>query len=192
MQDTTSKCGERSVSRRWSTASKTRRFGDGGQTLLEFALLLPVLCLLSVGIVELGRAAYISIIVTNAATAGVEYGSQNSNTAVDVNGMQTAAMTDASNNTIGGTMSATATYGCYCDTSGTSGISCTYQPNGQDCTGSNPNSCSCGSMGTSCAAPSQIVTCVQVVTQDTFNPLFSYPGLPTSFQSNGKSVMRVR
>ncbi len=44
---------------------------------MEFAFLLPVLLLLAVGVVELGRAAAFTIAVNNAATAGVEYGSQN-------------------------------------------------------------------------------------------------------------------
>src|SRR5450759_2469354 len=57
------------------------RTAESGQTLLEFALMLPFLMLLLLGIAEIGRAAFIAIKVSNAATAGAEYGSQNSTTA---------------------------------------------------------------------------------------------------------------
>jgi Flp pilus assembly protein TadG len=177
---------EEAIAKRPGRAAAWRRgkIAEAGQALLEFALLLPVLCLLGVGVVELGRAAFITIVVTNAATAGVEYGSQNGTTASDINGMQTAATNDSTNNVIGGTMSATASFGCYCDTG--SGVSCTYVAGGQ-------NSSSCGNILSTCSSGNdQIVECVQVVTQDNYSPLFHYPGLPTSYQANGRSVMRVR
>ena len=70
-------------------ASRKRRAGEAGQALLELALMLPILCLLAVGITDLGRAAAVTIAVNNAATAGVEYGSQNGTTASDFTGMRT-------------------------------------------------------------------------------------------------------
>jgi len=39
------------------SAVRKQRAGDAGQALLELALLLPVLCVLTVGITDLGRAA---------------------------------------------------------------------------------------------------------------------------------------
>ena len=38
----------------------------------------------------------------------------------------------------------------------------------------------------------KVVECVQVTTTASFNPIFSYPGLPTSYTANGRAVMRVR
>ena len=70
---------------------RRRKSRDSGQSLLEFVFLLPILLLLAIGIVELGRAAAFTIAVNNAATAGVEYGSQNEAKAQDLVGMQTAA-----------------------------------------------------------------------------------------------------
>ena len=170
-------------------AARRRRF-EGGQSMIEFALMLPFLMLLSIGIVEIGRAAYVSICVTNAATAGAEYGSQSVGV-VSVTGMQNAAANDVGNNAIGGTMSATPTWGCYCDTG--AGTSCKYVSGGLDCNGSNNASCSCGTIVTTCTSGvGQIVECVQVDTHVDFTPLFHWPGLPTSYQSNGHSVMRVR
>ena len=45
-----------------------------GQSLLEVALLTPMLLALLLGAIELGRYAYISILVGNAARAGAAYG----------------------------------------------------------------------------------------------------------------------
>ena len=145
-----------------------------GQSLLEFALMLPFLTLLSVGIAEIGRVAFVSMVVANAATAGVEYGAQNHSSAANITGMQTAATNDA--NYSG--MTATATYGCACDTG--SGTSCTYPV---------PATSSCSSL--SCAS-GQVVECVQVTTTATFSPIFHYPGLPASYTANGQAVRRVR
>ena len=80
-------------------AARQPKTAESGQTLLEFALMLPFMMLLLLGIAEIGRAAFITITVTNAATAGAEYGSQNSTTAKDFTGMQNAALYDADKGT---------------------------------------------------------------------------------------------
>lgn len=46
-----------------------------GQDAVEFALLLPLLLLIFFGVVDLGRILHVSITITNAARAGVRYGS---------------------------------------------------------------------------------------------------------------------
>ena len=59
----------------WNNLNFMRRGGHGssrlanqsGQSLLEIALLLPFLLLLTIGIIEVGRYAYISVLVGNAA-----------------------------------------------------------------------------------------------------------------------------
>ena len=156
-----------------------RRMGESGQSLIEFSLLLPVLCLLSIGIVEIGRAAAYTIAVNNAATAGVEYGSQNEAAAQNTNQIISSATQDASLPLISNlTMTVTPTYGCTCDTG--TGASCTYPvPAPASCT-----DIACGE--------GVIVECVQVETTATWDSLFHYPGLPRSYQANGKAVMRVR
>ena len=172
-------CLSRQVARQAKTA-------ESGQTLLEFAFMLPFMMLLLLGIAEIGRAAFISITVSNAATAGAEYGSQNGTTAADFPGMQNAALCDANGhisasacNTTGilTTGNITPTAGCACDTG--SGTSC------------NQAFLSCTSSAiTGCTG--QVVGCVQVTTHADFSPLFHYPGLPTTYQANGKAVQRVR
>jgi Flp pilus assembly protein TadG len=47
-----------------------RRRGERGQALVEFALILPVLLLLVLGIIEFGRAWNLSQIITDAAREG--------------------------------------------------------------------------------------------------------------------------
>jgi len=68
-----------------------------GQTLIEVALVFPVLVLLLFGAAEYGRLAYIGVEVTNAAHAAAVYGSQNRGTASDNTGMTTAATNDGAN-----------------------------------------------------------------------------------------------
>lgn len=167
----------RTAGRISSEAAQRRKSRDGGQSLMEFAFLLPVLCLIAIGIVEIGRAAAFTIAVNNGATAGVEYGSQNEADAQDFNGMVKAATTDASFSF--GTMTAVATNGCTCDLNG-SGKSCSYPVTGMiQCS---QISCPSG----------PVIECVQVTTHGTWTSLFHYPGLPSSYQANGQAVMRVR
>jgi len=154
-------------------APRRPKTAEGGQSLVEFALMLPFMAVLLIGIVEIGRAAFISVVVSHGATAGVEYGAQNTTTASDIAGMTMAATQD-SNYAV---MTATPTYGCQCDDGA-----------GTSCTNPVPPEGSCS--GISCSG--QVVECVQVKTNATFTPLFNYPGLPSSFQANGNAVMRVR
>ena len=163
-------------------AARQPKTAESGQTLLEFALMLPFMMLLLLGIAEIGRAAFITITVTNAATAGAEYGSQNARTASDFTGMQTAALYDADKGTTTGVLTpanTVATSGCACDKGGSSGTSCNQAF--LSCTSSAITGCN-----------GQIVECVQATTHADFSPLFHYPGLPTTYQANGKAVIRVR
>jgi Flp pilus assembly protein TadG len=49
---------------------RKRAAGDGGQALVEFALILPVLLLMIIGIVEFARAWNIKQVITDAAREG--------------------------------------------------------------------------------------------------------------------------
>src|SRR5689334_18770311 len=106
------------------TVSQRRATGirkaERGQALLEFGLMLPFLMLLSIGVAEVGRAIYYTIEVTNAATAGAQYGAQGWETEIDTAGMQNAATLEANYPS----MTSAATYGCTCDTG--NGTSCVY------------------------------------------------------------------
>src|SRR5579875_2916654 len=79
-----------------------------GSSLVELALLTPVLVLLLVGSFDLGRACYAAIEVSAAANAGAEYGVQHP---TDTAGMQEAAALNGANLT---GLSASASWGCEC------------------------------------------------------------------------------
>lgn len=156
-------------------AAQRRKSQDDGQSLMEFAFLLPVLLVLAIGIIEIGRAVAFTVAVNNAATAGVEWGALNEANAQNFDKMQTQATNDA--NFSFGKMTAVATNGCICD-----------QGNGTSCRYPVPAAPPCSAI----ACDGTVVECVQVITTGTWTPLFHYPGLPTSYQANGQAVMRVQ
>jgi Flp pilus assembly protein TadG len=141
---------------------------DAGQSLIELALTLPLLVLLLIGAAELGRLAYYSIEVSNAARAGVAYGAQNHVTASNFTAMQTAAQNDAGNITL---TTATATNACACSPSysATSACSTTF----------------------SCSGTERIIEYVQVNTTATVSPMFHYPGASKTYTLTGQAIMRV-
>jgi Flp pilus assembly protein TadG len=82
-----------------------------GAALVEFAILVPLMLTLLIGLMEAGRLGDYAIKIANAARAGVQYGAQNGATASDTQGMQNAAGSDAGDATI--TSVAAATF-CAC------------------------------------------------------------------------------
>jgi|SRR5579863_1416868 Flp pilus assembly protein TadG len=65
-----------------------------GQTVVELAMLLPLLLVLCVGVIEIGRYAYFDILIASAARAGAQYGAQSLIQAADQSGIQAAAQND--------------------------------------------------------------------------------------------------
>jgi Flp pilus assembly protein TadG len=140
---------------------------DEGSSLLEIAFLMPVFMLMLIGATEMGRVAYYAIEVTSAARAGAVYAAQTRVTAANTTNIALAANTDAAN--VGG-VATQATASCIC----TSGTTIT-----------------CSNAATNCTSPSRIEEFIQVKTSATINPIFNYPGMPTSFALTGESTMRV-
>lgn len=146
---------------------------ESGDSLVELALLLPILTMLLVGTVDLGRFAYMSIEVANAARAGVQYGQQSSSTWSDTSGMQTAATNDAPD-LVGankGNLTAVATYWCQCS----------------DGTTVTPNCFP----GTPSCATTHRVNYVKVVTTATYTAWFACPGIPSTTTLTSQAVMRA-
>src|SRR5271163_3238443 len=56
---------------------------ERGQSLVELAFVVPLLLLLLMGIIEIVRIAFYSILVPNSARAGAQYGAQNLTSASD-------------------------------------------------------------------------------------------------------------
>jgi len=150
----------------------SRLVSESGQTLVEFALVLPLLVLFVIGAVEMGRLVYMSIGVTNAAHAGAQYGCQNTAVAGDVAGMRTAAAADVPD-LLGadkGNLTTTASSYCQCSDGSSANSSCTTPP---ACTGTH------------------LVQFVSVSTTASYTPWFPYPGIPSSVTLHGSAVMQV-
>lgn len=142
---------------------------QSGQSLVELALLSPILLLLVIGTVDMGRYAYISIQVGNAARAGAAYGAQGPVKAGPNNsaGISNAALNDGEN--IPG-LAVSSTYFCQCDNGGaTTSIACS----------------------SSCSTGAHEVTSVQVTASGTFSSLLPYPGIPAHLTVSSTATMRM-
>ena len=142
------------------------RSAQSGQALLEVALITPLLMLLAVGIIEIGRYAYYSILVSNAARAGAQYGAHSLVTAADTVGIQTAAKNDGQNVA---PLTVAVQQECGC-TGSSIGATCP---------------------ATGCMSPNRALVYVKVTTSGKFNSLFKYPGIPTSITVSSMETMRV-
>lgn len=134
-----------------------------GASILETAFIVPLLLLLAMGAVDLGRAYCMAIEVTSAAHAGALYGVSNP---TDASGMISAANLNA-----GGlqNLQTTAVYGCECSDGSSSVAECSYVP----------------------ACPYNYVNYVSVTSTTTFAPLMKYPGIPGSFTLSHTSRLRA-
>jgi Flp pilus assembly protein TadG len=154
-EDTTPECLRRRLAR--------LRGRDDGSSLIECALLLPMVIVLLLGSVDFGRAFYINLEIAAAAEAGALYGVQNPS---DTSGMQAAAILDAPDINL---LSSTATYGTECS-------------DGTLVTASNlpvPN-CSVNA-----------VTYVEVTTSMQYKPYFTYPGMGATWSLASKARLRT-
>ncbi|MBV8066350.1 MAG: pilus assembly protein [Candidatus Eremiobacteraeota bacterium] len=137
---------------------------DSGASMVEFAILAPVLILMLIGLIEVGRYTYFAILAGNAARAGVQYGAQSTTYALDNTGMQNAALQDAQNLS---QWSATATHFCTL----------------------NGASASCPAAGAT--PPPGMLYYVQVKINGTFQPMMAYPGIPKNVPIGSTATMRV-
>jgi len=140
-----------------------------GNALVEFAIAIPLLMLIAIGLVETGRYAYFSILVGNAAHAGAEYGAQSLGTASDSAGMTAAAQADGQSITGLSITSAGPTCGCFNGTTSTA-IAC----------------------GSSCPLTSRKITYATVTAHGSFTSLFSYPGIASTHVVDRTATIRVR
>jgi Flp pilus assembly protein TadG len=148
---------------------------DKGQAFVELALVLPIFILLLVGVAEVGRLAYASIEVSNAARAGVAYAAQNHTTAADTNNIKTATSNDAPEIT---SLTPTTSYSCSCESSTGTITALT------SCSATNTNL-------TTCPSPSRILVDVQVTTTAQVDTIFHFPGIPSTVTLRGFATMRA-
>lgn len=144
-----------------------RSSGESGQALIETAVIMALLVILLIGAAEIGRIAYATIQVTNAAKAAVQYGDQNSRTAQDTPGMQTAAANEAPSLTDLNT--------------NVSAIVCTCANDGSSAACYSPTAC----------PGSVIVETLTVQTSASFDPLIHLPGLPATYTLYGNATQQV-
>jgi Flp pilus assembly protein TadG len=164
----------RFANRQRRPARRRIHYSESGQSLVEVALILPFVLILLMGVIEIGRYAYIGILVGNAARAGAAYGSQSLAQSVDATGITTAADNDFKNNGQNvSSLNVTSSVACGCDSAGTvAAASCT------------------GTGAGTCAAGHWTVT-LTVTASGTFHPLFNYPGISNSITISRSSAMRV-
>jgi Flp pilus assembly protein TadG len=151
------------VSSTYTFGKRRARIGSRptGQTVVELALLLPVLLTLMIGLIEIGRYAYFDILISNAARAGAQYGAQSLIQAADKNGIIAAAQNDGLT-----TMKITPSQVCGCVATALGGC-----PSGAVC-------------------PLPLVY-VQVTATEKYSSLFKYPGIPQTMTLTSTVTMRV-
>jgi Flp pilus assembly protein TadG len=157
---------------------------QSGQALIELAFIVPILLALALGVIEIGRYAYIGILVGNAARAGAAYGSQNVGFSGDTNGIANAAKYDYAGAKTGGlketngmsesTLTVNSTVTCGCDNVGVITTA----------------ACSGTLTAGTCAAGHWVIT-LQVTASGNFNAMFNYPGIPSPLAVSRVSEMRV-
>lgn len=152
---------------RFSVPIKLLR-SDSGSSLIEAAVLAPVLLLLLLGAADFGRGYYLAEEVAGAAHSGAEYAIQNpGNFSNNATGIETAAKDDAPD--VPDLHVATPTWGCECS-DGTS------------------YSASCASVPSSCTT--NWVYKITVTASAGYTPLFPWPGIPTSIALSSSATMR--
>lgn len=149
-------------------------FGSEGVAAVELGIILPLIMFSLIAVLELGRLAYFSIEVSNAAHAGAAYGAQSPSFAADNAGMRQAALNDGSN--------VTGLTAIAHDPTDTVVPLCECYPNTslQTCGGLLPSNCS-----------NRLSQYVQVTTSATVNCLVKYFGIPASYSLRGSATMRV-
>lgn len=141
-----------------------------GTSMVEFALVAPLLAFLLIGLIDVGRYTYYGIVAAHAARSGLQYGAQNLATAADAaaDGPNTTGAAFADAQSISAFQVAAS-------------VVCTM--NGQT------TSCPVNNAGS--APPSGLVYFVKVQISGTFTPLIQYPGIPTAVPIGATATMRV-
>jgi Flp pilus assembly protein TadG len=139
-----------------------------GAATVELALIIPVLVLIMLGLMDMGRVFYGAITVASAARAGVAYGSMSAVHADDIPAMRAAATADAIDRT-GLTFSAAKS--CECPDETPSTVSCTLSV---------------------CMDGTTVRIYVETTVTGTFNTTLPYPGIPSSITLTRTAKMRAQ
>jgi Flp pilus assembly protein TadG len=135
---------------------------ESGTSMVEFALVLPVILFLLIGLIETGRYMRFAILAAHAARAGVQYGAQSTLTAIDKTGVANAAVQDGQS-----LSNWNVTLSHFCTNNGALATCPIGEPS------------------------STTAYYVQVVVKGTFSSLLNYPGIQNSVPITSTAVMRV-
>lgn len=134
---------------------------DDGAAIVELALVAPLLILLMIGIIDIGRFARETITIGNAARAGAQFGAYSTSNSTDTASIASTAQSDAIDVALLPTDVSSSTY-CSCGASpGTHVTACNPTP--------------------PCASGDHLDSFVIVTVTKSFTSLISYPGIPTTF-----------
>ena len=171
-KERTSSMKARKILSRIGVSRLRKLSGEQGYSLVEVGLLVSFFGVpLLLGAVEMGRLAYAGIEISNAARAGAAFASQSAADSTDTTDTTTAATNEAYD-VEGMTVTAPITF-CVCSNAPTTNVTCSSVAT--SCTGS-------GNHG---------ISFVQVNTAATLNPVFRFPGLPSTVTLRGSSTMRI-
>ena len=151
-----------------------------GSTLVEFALVAPLMLLLCLGATDFGRLFYHAVITANAAGVGAFHGAQ-SNVAAGQTGLMELKAKDEARNLPAADTSAVANN--FCD--------CPNNPVTEDGNGALQNTVDCLN-ATACGAYGAPRAFVRVQAANTFRTLGPYPGIPYTTQVGQHAFMRVQ
>jgi Flp pilus assembly protein TadG len=138
-----------------------------GTSLIEMAIMIPVLLLMCCGTMDFARIMYAGIAIANSARAGVQFGALAPGNSGDMAGMVQATLNDAADLGVSN-VTATARNFCAC-TTGSGEVPCS-----SNCSGITPSGY------------------VSVTASYTFNPLVPYPGIPQAVVVGRTAKMRVQ
>lgn len=158
-----------------------------GAALVELALTAPLFFLLMMGSLEIGRVAYYSVEIENAARAGASFGAvnvQNANTTASV---QQAAKNDAPD--VSNLIVVSPGQLCVCETVDTTTKTPSFDPatGTADCTLTKITSCTAESS----TSFQSVISYITVSTQASIDPLVHVPGLPNKYNLTGYSALRI-
>jgi len=143
-------------------------YSEAGSAAAEFALALPVVILIAVGIFDYADAVNINTKLYSAARAGIQYGVYHPSDTAGIRAAATAATNDSSMTV--GTPSAV----CKCISTSTGAIG---------------SAVSCTS---ACAAGSTLGHFLTLSTSQSYTPLISYEGLGAELTMSGSAQMQVQ
>jgi Flp pilus assembly protein TadG len=142
---------------------------DHGASLVELALVTPILFLLLMGAVDFGRAYYVGLEVADAAHAGAEYGSQNPSSTAGITAAARQSAPNLSNLTV-----TPPTWGCECSDGSSYTASCTTTPTCKE----------------TAIRGSNVVNRVQVTTSSAYTTVIPWPFIPSSITLSDTATVR--